>query len=348
MGAAGGRELLRAMDGHRTNLALLVVVLLATATGALNFALGTGWVRWPTTAHGGVGLAAVVLSWWKVRIARRGLERRAVTATWPSLLLAVLVVTAVVSGVLHATGTVLQYGPLDDMQVHVGAALLSLPLLGWHVVDHGTWPRARDLTRRNLLRSMLLVGSAGALWGAVEAVNEFAGLPGRQRRATGSFEEGSHDPAAMPSIIWLFDPRLDLDADDWEVAVSNQGARRLSYQDVTAPQVTRTAVLDCTSGWWAEQDWTGAPVADLLGPVRDGARSLLVRSATGYSRRFPLRDVPHLLLATAYEGRPLAPRHGFPARLVAPGRRGFWWVKWVTHLEVSDVPWWRQSPYPTQ
>lgn len=75
---------------------------------------------------------------------------------------------------------------------------------------------------------------------------------------------------------------------------------------------------------------------------------MVVTSRTGYARRFPVRDVPHLLLATGYEGRPLAARHGSPARLVAPGRRGFWWVKWVTGIEVSDLPWWRQSPFPLQ
>jgi DMSO/TMAO reductase YedYZ molybdopterin-dependent catalytic subunit len=26
-------------------------------------------------------------------------------------------------------------------------------------------------------------------------------------------------------------------------------------------------------------------------------------------------------------------------RLVAPGRRGFWWVKWVARLDVVDEPW---------
>jgi DMSO/TMAO reductase YedYZ molybdopterin-dependent catalytic subunit len=37
---------------------------------------------------------------------------------------------------------------------------------------------------------------------------------------------------------------------------------------------------------------------------------------------------------------------GFPARLVAPGRRGFWWVKWVVSVEVDPAPWWRQPPFP--
>ena len=33
-------------------------------------------------------------------------------------------------------------------------------------------------------------------------------------------------------------------------------------------------------------------------------------------------------------------------RLAAPGRRGFWWVKWVTSIELTPSPWWRQPPYP--
>ena len=34
------------------------------------------------------------------------------------------------------------------------------------------------------------------------------------------------------------------------------------------------------------------------------------------------------------------------ARLVAPGRRGFWWVKWVVSVELDPTPWWRQPPFP--
>ncbi|MDT5134639.1 MAG: hypothetical protein QOE41_3950, partial [Mycobacterium sp.] len=35
-------------------------------------------------------------------------------------------------------------------------------------------------------------------------------------------------------------------------------------------------------------------------------------------------------------------------RIVAPGRRGFWWVKWVASVEVVDEPWWWQPPFPLQ
>ena len=87
------------------------------------------------------------------------------------------------------------------------------------------------------------------------------------------------------------------------------------------------------------------PVAALV-PDTGAARSLYVHSTTGYWIRFPIGDLDRLLLATRAGGTPLSFRHGFPARLVAPGRRGFWWVKWVDRIELRSTPWWWQPPFP--
>jgi DMSO/TMAO reductase YedYZ molybdopterin-dependent catalytic subunit len=76
--------------------------------------------------------------------------------------------------------------------------------------------------------------------------------------------------------------------------------------------------------------------------------SVRVVSSTGYSRRFSLEQANRLYLATRFGGQPLDPDHGFPARLVAPDRRGFWWVKWVVGIHVDDLPDWWQPPFPTQ
>jgi DMSO/TMAO reductase YedYZ molybdopterin-dependent catalytic subunit len=105
------------------------------------------------------------------------------------------------------------------------------------------------------------------------------------------------------------------------------------------------ATLDCTGGWYAEQDWAGIRLDRLL-PADPAARSVVVGSSTGYRRRFPLRDAPRLLLATRAGGEPLSAGHGAPARLVAPGRRGFWWVKWVDTVRTDPLPWWWQPPFP--
>jgi DMSO/TMAO reductase YedYZ molybdopterin-dependent catalytic subunit len=127
--------------------------------------------------------------------------------------------------------------------------------------------------------------------------------------------------------------------------VDNAGRHELTLPELAAYQVRRRVTLDCTSGWYAHQDWTGVPVAALLRDVGE-ARSLLVHSITGYWMRLPVDDIDQLLLATGVGGAPLSPGHGFPLRLVAPARRGFWWVKWVDRIELQSTPWWWQPPFP--
>src|SRR5204863_176897 len=113
----------------------------------------------------------------------------------------------------------------------------------------------------------------------------------------------------------------------------------------STPATQVRATLDCTSGWYSGQDWTGAPLGTLLhrGP---GAQSVYVHSVTGYWVRLPIHDLDRLLLATQVGGAPLSADHGFPLRLVAPGRRGYWWVKWVDRIEIQATPSWWQPPFP--
>jgi hypothetical protein len=332
------------MAGRRTNLALLVALPLAVATGGLAFATGTTWARWAAIAHGAAAGCVLVLSPWKSAIARRGL-RRARPGVATSVALAGLVMLALASGLLHSTGVLRGFGPLSAMQVHVGAALAALPLAAWHVAARPSrWHRS-DASRRQLLKAGVLVGAGGALYAALEGVTVGTGLPGAGRRFTGSYEVGSGAPERMPVTQWLDDSVPSIDESEWRLTVrAAGGVRQWSYAELAALEDEVDAALDCTGGWWATQAWRGVRVSRLL----DGseARSLVVTSATGYRRRFPAADAPRLLLATAVAGRSLSPGHGFPARLVAPGRRGFWWVKWVTSIETSGAPWWLQPPFP--
>jgi DMSO/TMAO reductase YedYZ molybdopterin-dependent catalytic subunit len=199
-----------------------------------------------------------------------------------------------------------------------------------------------DASRRQLLRSGTLVAGAALTYAVVEGGSKLASLRGGTRRFTGSFEAGSLDPDAMPVTQWLDDSVPSIDTEDWTVAIDG---RALTYADVSQWTDAMTATLDCTGGWWAEQEWSGVLLSRLL-PADTNARSIVVTSATGYQRRYPIDDARKLLLATRVGGRPLSPGHGYPVRIVAPGRRGFWWVKWVVSIEVSERPWWIQSPFP--
>jgi len=337
------------MGPRRTNLALLAVVVAALATGGLAFAAGTGWGRPVVLAHGLAGLAVLVLAPWKSPIVRRGLARRAGPGRWASVTFGVLVLVAVAAGVAHATGALAGLGPVSAMQVHVGAALAAVPLLVWHILARGgARVRRTDLSRRALLRAGVVAAGAGLALLAVEGATRLAALPGGRRRFTGSLPVPA-DPARIPVTQWLDDRVQVLDPTAWRLRVRSEDAtREWTYAEVAGFADRVEAVLDCTGGWYARAAWEGARLDRLLPPGaldRPGG-SLVVTSATGYRRRLPLADARTLLLATRLAGRPLPAGHGFPARLVAPGRRGFWWVKWVTAIEVDPGPWWRQPPFP--
>jgi DMSO/TMAO reductase YedYZ molybdopterin-dependent catalytic subunit len=322
------------------------VLVVALVTGGLAFAAGTGWGRPVVVAHGLAGLAVLVLAPWKSVVVRRGLARRSGAGRWASVTFGVLVLVAVAAGLAHASGALARLGPVSAMQVHVGAALVALPLLAWHAAARGgARARRTDLSRRALLRAGVVAGGAGILLVAVEGATRLAGLPGTRRRFTGSLPVAGDDPGRIPVTQWLDDRVQAIDPSAWRLRVTaGASTRDWTYEELVAFGDRVEAVLDCTGGWFARAAWEGVRLDRLLPPGATG--SVVVVSATGYRRRLPLGDAGTLLLATRLAGRPLSAGHGFPARLVAPGRRGFWWVKWVVSVELDPAPWWRQPPFP--
>lgn len=340
-GPAGWRR----PTARATNLTLLLALLVTFATGVGAVATGSERGRWVVIGHGVAAMAVIMLIPWKSMVIRRGL-RRGRPSRWASLLLAGFAAVTLLAGLGYATGLVRSISGVEGMWLHVAAALALVPLLGWHLTARRLRPRVTDLSRRNLLRAAVVGVGAAGLYVAAASMVTLAALPGVRRRFTGSYERGSFDPPSMPSTIWLNDTAPAVDPTGYRLKVLDaKGSYELTLADLSTFDVRIRTTLDCTSGWYAEQDWVGAPVAALL-RARGDARSLLVRSVTGYWIRFPVEEIDHLLLATSVGGRPLARGHGFPVRLVAPDRRGFWWVKWVGRIELQATPAWWQPPFP--
>src|SRR5829696_9119593 len=118
--------------GRRTNVALLVVLVGAFLSGGAAFAAGTEVPsRLTTVGHGLLGLGVVVLTPWKTVIARRAPALRVA-----SFALAVVTIVCLGAGFVEVFAGYGLVGGISPIQVHVGAAVVAVPLLASHLVRH--------------------------------------------------------------------------------------------------------------------------------------------------------------------------------------------------------------------
>jgi DMSO/TMAO reductase YedYZ molybdopterin-dependent catalytic subunit len=328
--------------GARTNLALVVFLAIAFLSGWVAFAFANAPARWSLVIHAAGGFGILVMLPWKSMIGRRGLGRLR-PGRWASVVLSVLVLISLAAGLLHSTGLLVYLGPLTAMEFHVGSAIAAVPFAIWHVAARRVRIRSTDMSRRSVLIAGAAVAGAAMAYAASEVVVKATGMPGAARRFTGSYEAGSYQPGQMPVSSWMFDSIPQTNQQQWRLSV---GGREWSYDELSAFDDRLTATLDCTGGFFSTQEWAGARLDRLIGKVV--GTTIRVVSITGYDRRFSVDQASSLLLSTRVGGFALDPGHGFPARLVVPEGRGFWWVKWVSAIEVDDVPAWWQPPFPLQ
>lgn len=335
------------------NTLLLALLSLQLLTGLGGLASGSASFSWVLWLHGLGGYGLALLLYWKGLIIFDVFKRR---WRWSAGRVAFLLLTLLLLAILASGWVWTNAGPtylwgFSLIVLHGFLACALLGLLAWHAwAKWYVWriPRAHDR------RAVLYLGGLGLggllLRQLAEPAKTLAGLPGAARRFTGSYETGSFT-GHFPETSWLFDYPGPVDLHSWRLTVDGAVERPLSltYADLTRLAAeTRTATLDCTGGFYTHQEWTGFPLAQLLdlAGLSPEARSLTVAAVSGYGRRFPLAG--EYLLAVQVAGHPLTHGHGAPLRLVAPGYRGYDWVKWVSHIQVNDTPHLLQPPFPLQ
>jgi DMSO/TMAO reductase YedYZ molybdopterin-dependent catalytic subunit len=323
------------MPRRLTNDLLLTLILLQVLGGVLGWALPVETARPLYDVHRALGVALLLVLGWKQAIVlaslRRRLPRRDRTTVWGAIA-AVGLMTTLALGLAWTLNLVSfdwlwGYSPLN---VHVIVGIGLVPLVAVHV--RARWRQnaasAPIRSRRALLRVSGIAFGTLVGWQAIEKFAPAVRLP------TGSKPAGSFNANAFPAEIWLFDSIPLLDVGTWRL---NVGGRAFSLSDLTTlhEPAEVQAVLDCTSGWWSEQVWSGIRLTDVLHSGGLNPEAVAAVSVTGHRIVLPLTDLSEAILATHVGGEPISPGHGYPLRLIVPGFRGYHWVKWLASLEPA-------------
>ena len=137
-------------------------------------------------------------------------------------------------------------------------------------------------------------------------------------------------------------PRTPLDR--WSLRIEGlvREPVQWTWQELLALPAREWVVdISCVTKWThLDMRWKGVSVDTLLEGVELEAKAAFVIawSDGGYTTNLPLGDVltNQAFVAYEYDGRPLAPEHGGPARLVVPARYFWKSAKWLRGLRIQE------------
>jgi len=143
----------------------------------------------------------------------------------------------------------------------------------------------------------------------------------------------------------VVDPDVNRDLWRLEIAGHVDSPQTYSFEDLQEfEQVDQETTLMCisnriASGLFSNANWRGVRMRDLIeaSGLRDGAYEVVINGADAYRDTFDIEKAMSDETLVVYEinGDPLPRRHGYPVRVIVPGRYGEKNVKWVTRIEVA-------------
>lgn len=156
----------------------------------------------------------------------------------------------------------------------------------------------------------------------------------------GRVPPGQYLTERFPVLTYGSNPAFDLGT--WSLSIDGEVEEpyALRWDELLAlPQTTVTVDIHCVTRWSKlDTTWTGVRVRDLLdrARVRPEGRFVLAHCDGGYTTNLPVDALraDDVLVAHAYDGRPLEPDHGAPLRLLVPGRYFWKSAKFLRRLEV--------------
>jgi DMSO/TMAO reductase YedYZ molybdopterin-dependent catalytic subunit len=117
------------------------------------------------------------------------------------------------------------------------------------------------------------------------------------------------------------------------------------------PSETFTVDIHCVTKWSKlGTSWTGVSLDTILDQVETAAEFAVAYSDGGYTTNLPLDDLSgrKAWIAFEYDGQPLDPEHGGPARLLVP-HLYFWksakWVRGISLQNEDEPGFWESNGY---
>jgi DMSO/TMAO reductase YedYZ molybdopterin-dependent catalytic subunit len=134
-------------------------------------------------------------------------------------------------------------------------------------------------------------------------------------------------------------PRTPLTEWTFSIRQGGRDLRSWSWAEMKAlPAETVTADIHCVTRWSKlDTQWRGVSLDTLLDQLEhDGY--VLAFCDGGYTTNLPVADVTdgRAWVAYEYDGQPLEPEHGGPARLLVPHLYFWKSAKWVRGVELLD------------
>jgi len=136
-------------------------------------------------------------------------------------------------------------------------------------------------------------------------------------------------------------PRIPLDQWMFTVKVGPEPVKTWNWAEFNAlPKTKMTRDIHCVTTWSKlNTAWEGVLIDDILAQagIEPPTDFVLAHLYGGYSTNLPIADVTRglAMVALQYEGKPLEPDHGGPARLLVPHLYFWKSAKWVNGLQFT-------------
>jgi len=170
------------------------------------------------------------------------------------------------------------------------------------------------------------------------------GFLGRRTADSSRVPPGQYVTRDFPVLSAGPTPYTQLDAWDFTIRGAVDHPVSWSWAEFQAlPRETFTVDIHCVTKWTKlDMTWSGVPLDAFLEAAPTQASYAVAFSDGGYTTNVPVADLRggKAWIVDEYDGRPLEPEHGGPARLLVPHLYFWKSAKWIRGLDLrpTDQP----------